>query len=162
MSSIADALNSRGTVSWTETIPDLFGAHYKMATSLTDVNADPAACLLRWTSVYTSSDDKLVEVYSVKLQAVSTVDVQPYSRYRASEANLKLEVSPETYVIVMRTDSPLSGSRDLYHKNKLKSQSKLSNDREARVVFSDEQTAHKVADSISRAGKLCETNAERH
>ena len=63
MNFIANALNSRGTISWTETIPDVFGASYTINSSLTDVNANPSECSLKWTSVYTSSDDKMVGAY---------------------------------------------------------------------------------------------------
>jgi hypothetical protein len=155
MKFIADALNSRGTISWTETIPDVFGASYTMNSSLADVNADSSACSLKWTSVYTSSDDKLVETYLVKLGTVSNVGVEPYSRYRKSDYQLKFEVSPETYVVVMKTDAPLAGNRELYHKNKSKSQTKLPKDREARLLFSDEKTANAVGDRVRQAAKIC-------
>ena len=153
MNFIANALNSRGTISWTETIPDVFGASYTMNSSLTDVNADSSACSLKWTSVYTSSDDKLVETYLVKLGTISNVSVEPYSLYRKSDFQFKFEVSPETYVVVMKTDAPLSGNRETYHKSKLKSQKKLSD--EARLLFSDGQTANTVSDRIRNAAKIC-------
>jgi hypothetical protein len=155
MNFIANALNSRGPISWTETIPDLFGATYKMNSSLTNVNADSSACSLSWSSVYTSSDDKLVETYMVNLGTISNVEVEPYSRYRKSDVTFKLEVSPETYVILMKTNVPLAGTRKFYHKSKSKSQTKLPNDREARLLFSDEQTANTVADRLPNAAKIC-------
>jgi hypothetical protein len=153
MNFIANALNSRGTISWTETIPDVFGASYTMNSSLTDVNADSSACSLKWTSVYTSSDDKLVETYLVNLGTVSSVGVEPYSQYRKSEFQFKFEVSPETYVLVMKTDAPPAGNRELYHKNKSKSKAKLPN--EARLLFLKEQTANTVGDRIRHAAKIC-------
>jgi hypothetical protein len=155
MNFIADALNNRGTISWTETIPDLIGASYTISGSLTKVNADSSACSLGWTSVYTSSDDRMIETYSVNLGTVSNVDVQPYSLYRKSAFQLKFEVSPETYVVVMKTDAPLSGSRQSYRKNKPKSQTEVWNNREARLQFLDEQTANTVGDRIRHAAKIC-------
>jgi len=121
MNFIANALNSRGTISWTETIPDVFGASYTINSSLTDVTANSSECSLKWISVYTSSDDKMVETYLVNLGTVSNVGVEPYSQYRKSEFQYKFEVSPETYVVVMKTDAPLSGNREWYHKSKLRS-----------------------------------------
>jgi len=150
---IANALNSRGIISWTETIPDVFGASYTINSSLTDVNANPSECSLKWTSVYTSSDDKMVETYLVNLGTVSNIGVEPYSQYRKSDFQFKFEVSPETYVVVMKTDAPLSGNRETYHKSKLKSQKKLSD--EARLLFSDGQTANTVSDRIRNAAKIC-------
>jgi len=153
MNFIANALNSRGTISWTESIPDVFGASYTMNSNLTDVNADSSACSLKWTSVYTSSDDKLVETYLVNLGTISNVGVKPYSQYRKSEFQLKFEVLPETYVVVMKTEAPLAGNREKYHKNKSKSKTKLPN--EARLLFSTEQTADTVGDHIRHAAKIC-------
>jgi hypothetical protein len=153
MNSIANALNSRGTISWTEKITDLFDLTEKMSSSLTDINADPSACSLKWTSVYTASDDKVVETFLVKLETVSSVGVTPYSRYMESGGTFKFQVSPETYVVTMKTDAPPAGNKERYHKNKLKSQTKLPN--EARVLFSDEQTANSVGDGIRRAVKTC-------
>ena len=153
MNFIANALNSRGTISWTETIPDVFGASYTMNSSLTDVNANPSECSLKWTNVYTSSDDKMVETYLVNLGTVSNVGVEPYSQYRKSDFQFKFEVSPETYVVVMKTDAPLPGNRESYHKSQLKSKKKLSN--EARLLFSDDQTANTVSNRIRHAAKIC-------
>ena len=153
MDFIANALNSRGTISWTETIPDVFGASYPMNSSLTDVNANPSECSLKWTSVYTSSNDKMVEAYLVNLGTVSNVAVKPYSQYRKSDFQFRFEVSPETYVVVMNTDAPISGNTESYHKSKLKSKKKLSN--EARLLFSDDQTANTVSDRIRHAAKIC-------
>jgi hypothetical protein len=155
MNFIASALNSRGTISWTETIPDVFGASYTVNSSLAKVNADSSACSLSWTSVYTSSDDKLIETYLVNLGTVSNVDVQPFSRYRKSAFQFKFEVSPETYVVVIKTDASLAGSRELYHKNKPKPQTEAWNNREARLQFSDEQAANTVGDRIRHAAKIC-------
>jgi hypothetical protein len=132
------------------------GANYTITSSKpTEVNADSSSCSLAWTSVYTSSDDKLVESFLVKLETVSNVVVQPISRYRQSGMQYKFEVSPETYVILVNTNAPVVEKRDHYLKDKLKSQPKSLNDREARLVFADEQTANTVADSIRRAVKLC-------
>ena len=153
MNFIANALNSRGTISWTETITDVFGASYTMNSSLTDVNANPSECSLKWTSVYTSSDDKMVETYLLNLGAVSNVGVEPYSQYRKSDIQFDFEVSLETYVVVIKTDAPLPGNREWYHKSKLKSKKKLSN--EARLLFSDAQTANTVSDRIRHATKIC-------
>lgn len=152
---IANALNSRGNISWTETMPEVFGASYTMTSSLTAVNADSSACSLSWTSVYTASKDKLIETYLVRFEMVSSVRVQPYSEYMKPEWEQKVEVSPETYVVVMNTDAPLERHRELYHNNKLKPETKLPSDREARIVFADEQTANKVADGIRQAAKSC-------
>lgn len=148
------ALNRRGTISWTETIPAVFGASYTINSDLTDVNANPSECSLKWTSVYTSSDDRMVETYLVNLGTVSNVGVEPYSQYRKSDFQLKFEVLPETYVVVMKTEAPLPGNRESYHKSKLKSKNKLSN--EARLLFSDDQTAKTVSDRIRHAAKLCQ------
>ena len=153
MNFIANALNSRGVISWTETVPDVFGASYTMNSSLTDINANPTECSLKWTSVYTSSNDKMVEAYLVNLGTVSKVGVEPYSQYRKSDFQLDFEVSPETYVVVMKTDVPLPGYRESYHKSKLKSKKKLSN--EARLLFLDHQTANTVSDRIRHAAKIC-------
>ena len=153
MNLIANTLNSRGTISWTETIPDVFGASYTISSSMTDVNANPSECSLKWTSVYTSSDDKMVETYLVNLGTVSKVGVEPYSQYRKPDFQFRFEVSPETYVVVINTDAPLLGNRESYHKSKLKSKKKLSN--EARLLFSDNQTANTVSDRIRHAAKIC-------
>ena len=155
MNLVANALTSRGVLSWTETLPDIFGASYKMNSSLTEVNADPSACSLSWKSIYTSSSDKLIETYLVRLESVSSTRVQPYAEYRQSESEQKVEVSPEIFVVEIKTEAPLTRNRELYHGNKLKSETKLPSDREARVVFADEQIAKKVADGISQAAKSC-------
>jgi len=155
MNFLANAFKSRGTISWRETIPDLVGASYTISSSLTDATADSSACSLSWTTVYTSSDDKLVETSLVTLRTVSGVAVQPYSRYRQSAMQYRFQVSPETYVVVINTDAPVVGKRESYHKNKLKSQTKLLNDREASVGFADVQAANRVADGIRRAVKIC-------
>jgi hypothetical protein len=156
MKLIANAFNSRETISWKETIPDLLGANYTVTSSKpTEVNADPSSCSLAWTSVYTSSDDKLVESFLIKLGTVTSVVVQPYSQYRQSAMQYKFEVSPETYVVLVNTDVPVAGEREQFHKDKLKSKPKPLNDREARVVFADVQTANTVAGSIRRAVEMC-------
>ncbi len=157
MNFIANAFNRRGTISWTETIPDLFGASYKINSSLTDANANPSECSLKWTNVYTLSDnkdDKMVETFLVNLGTVSKVGVESYSQYRKSDFRLKVEILPETYVVVIKTDAPLSGNRESYHKSKLKSKTKLSN--VARLQFSDDQTANTVSDRIRHAAKICQ------
>jgi hypothetical protein len=162
MNLIANTLSSSRAISWTETVPDLFGASYTMNSSLTKVNADSSACSLSWASVYTSSDSKVIETYSVNLATVSDVSVQPYSEYRKSDYKLKFEVSPETYVVVMKADAPLTGSRESYRKDKLKSQTKLPKDREARFLLSDQQTANTVSDSIRVAAKICAAERSGH
>jgi hypothetical protein len=155
MTSISNALSSRGTISWTETMPEIFGVSYTTTNSLSEVNADSSACSLSWTSVFTASNDKLIESFLVKLGAVSSARVETYSEYRQHEWVQKVEVSPETYVVVMNTDAPLERHRQLYHNNKLKPESKLPSDREARILFLDEKTANKVADGIREAAKSC-------
>lgn len=155
MNLIATSLNSRGTISWTESLPEVFGARYTIRSSLTGVNADSSACSLSWTGVYTASDDKLVETYLVRLETVSSARVQLLSEYRQSQSVQKLEISPEIYVVVMNTEAPLERHRELYHKSKLKPETKLPNDREARIAFSDEQTANKVADGIRQGAQFC-------
>lgn len=155
MTSISSALSSRGAISWTETMPEIFGATYSTTNNLSEVNADSSACSLGWTSVYTASNDKLVETFLLKLGAVSSARVETYSEYRQHEWVQKVEVSPETYVVVMNTDAPLEKHRELYHNNKLKPESKPPSNREARILFSDEQTANKVADGIREAAKSC-------
>ena len=131
----------------------MFGASYTINSSLTDVNANPSECSLSWTSVYTSSDDKMVETYLVNLGMVSDVGVKPYSQYRKPDFQFRFEVSPETYVVVINTDAPLLGNRESYHKSKLKSKTKLSN--EARLLFSVEQTANTFSDRIRHAANIC-------
>jgi hypothetical protein len=159
MSSIGNALNNRGAVSWTETFPSLLGLSYKITGNLKEVTADPSACSLRWTSVYTSSeDDKLVETILVRLEMISSVRVQPYSTYLKSQTEYKFEVSPEIYIVEIETDAPFERHRDLYHKNKLKSETKPPSDRVARVVFADEQTANKVMDGIREAANSCKAS----
>jgi hypothetical protein len=153
MNFIVNALTSRGTISWTQTFPEVFGFSFTVNSSLTDVTADSSACSLKWTGVYTSSEDRLVEGYLVNLGTVSDVSVVPYSQYRKPDFQYKLEVSPETYVVLMKTNVPLAGNRELYHKNKLKSKTKLLN--EARLLFSNVQTADTVGDRIRQAAKIC-------
>ena len=158
MNSIANALNSRGTVSWTETFPSLLGLSYTMTSNVKEVNADSSACSLRWTSVYTSSDDKLVETDLVRLEMLSSVRVQPYSKYLQSQTENKFDVSPEIYIVEMKTDAPLERHRNLYHKNRLKSDTKPPSDREARIVFADEQTANEVVDRVRQAANSCKAS----
>ena len=159
MSSIGNALNNRGAVSWTETFPSLIGLSYRITGNLKEVTADPTACSLRWTNVYTSSeDDKLVETILVRLQMISSVRVQPYSTYLKSQTEYKFEVSPEIYIVEIETDAPFERHRDLYHKNKLKSETKPPSDHVARIVFADEQTANKVMDGIREAANSCKAS----
>jgi len=158
MNSMANALNSRGTISWTETFPGLLGISYTITSNLKEVNADSSACSLRWTSVYTSSDDKLVEAVLVRLEMLSGVRVQPYSEYLQSQTENKFEVSPAIYIVEMKADAPLERHRNLYHKNKLKSDTKPPSALVARIVFTDEQTANKVADGIRQAAKSCKAS----
>ena len=69
----------------------------------------------------TSSDDKLVEAVLVRLEMLSSARVQPYSEYLQSQTENKFEVSPAIYIVEMKTNAPLERHRNLYHKNKLKS-----------------------------------------
>ena len=158
MNSIANALNSRGTISWTESFPNLVGLSYTITSNLKEVNADSSACSLRWTSVYTSSDDKLVETNLVRLEMLSSVRVRPYSEYLQSQTQNKFDVSREIYIVEMQTDAPLERHRNLYHKNKLKPDSKPPNDRKAGIVFADEQNANKVVDAIRQAAQACKAS----
>jgi len=155
MKSIANALNDRGKISWTEELPEVFGVSYTITSSLSEVKADATACSVSWKGVYTSSDDKLIETYLLKLAMVSGVRVQPYSEYRKSQAAQKVEISPETYVVLIKNDDPLAKHREFYHKNKLKSEPESPDDQEARVLMPDEQTANRLRDAILRVSKFC-------
>ena len=101
-----------------------------------------------WHRDHHEPHDKLLETYLVRLESVSSARVQQLLEYRKSEFVEKLEISPQTYVVVLKSDSPLARHRELYHKKKLKPETKLPNDREAKIVFPDEQSANKVADGI--------------
>lgn len=159
ISSIGDALNSRGAVSWTETFPSLLGLSYQVSGNLKEVTADPSACSLKWTNVYTSSEnDKLVETVLIRLGTISSVRVQPYSTYLKSQTEYKFEVSPEIYIVEVETDAPFERHRELYHKNKLKSEPKPPSDRVARVVFANEQAANTVMDGIRQAANSCKAS----
>ena len=156
MTLIANALNSRGIVSWTTTAQDLFGAKWTTTNSLTEVNADPATCSLAWTSIKIQSPDKTVETYSVQLQTVSGVSVQSRSRSRATQdSSSNLQFSPDTYLIQIKTTRAISGHSQLYKKDKLKSKANLPNYHAAEITFADEQTATRVADAIRQAAGLC-------
>ena len=100
--------------------------------------------------------DKTVETYLVQLQAVSSVNVQSYSRSMASQSSRwKLQFSPDTYLIQIKTTKAISGHSQSYKKGKLKSTENLPNDHEADIQFADEQTATRVADAIRHAAGLC-------
>ena len=94
--------------------------------------------------------------YLVKLEMLSSVRVQLYSEYLQSQTEDKFEVSPAIYIIEMKTNAPLERHRNLYHKSKLKSDTRQPSALVARIVFADEQTADKVADGIRQAAKSCE------
>ena len=155
MTFIANTLNSRGTVSWDTTVADMAGAKYTTTNSLADVNADPSTCSLAWTNIKIESHDKTVDTYLVQLQAVSGVEVKSYSRIMASQSEWKSRVSPETYLVEIKTRTAIHGQRLSYQKDKLKSKASLPNDHEAKIRFADEQTATKVADAIRQAAVLC-------
>lgn len=155
---IANALNSRGSISWREELPQVFGASYTITSNLAEVNADPLACSLGWTSVYTSSDDKLVETYLLRLATVSSVGVQPYSEYRRADAVEKVTVSPESYVVQIKTSDPRTRHRELYRKNKLKTENNVPDAREAQILFADRRTANEVADNLRQAAIFCRTS----
>lgn len=126
-----------------------------MTSRLKEVGADSSACSLKWTSVYTSSDDKLIETDLVRLEMVSSVRVQRLSEYRQTQVVQKLELSPEFYVLKIETDAPLARNREMCHKNKLKADTKPPSNREAMIVFADVQTANTVVESIRQAAKFC-------
>ncbi len=155
MTSIANTLNSRGIVSWTTTDRDLAGAKWTTTNSLAQVNADPSSCSITWTTIEMESNDKTVETYLVQLQAVSGVNVQSYSRSMASQSSDKLQFSPDTYLIQIKTTTAISGHRQSYKNGKLKSTAHLPNDHAADIQFADEQTATRVADAIRHAAGLC-------
>ncbi|MGZ4900850.1 MAG: hypothetical protein ACXV8X_14425 [Candidatus Angelobacter sp.] len=153
---ISNTLNSRGIVSWTTTAVNMLGAKWTTTNSLARVNADPSTCSLGWTNIEIASHDKTVETYLVRLQAVSGVDVRPYSQKMASESSKwKIELSPDTYLVQIRATAAIRGDRQSYHKDKLKSKASLPNDHEANIQFADEKTATKVADAIRHAAGLC-------
>ncbi len=155
MTFIANTLNSRGIVSWTTTDQDLCGAKWTTTNSLAQVNADPSTCSLAWTNIKIQSPDKTVETYLVQLRAVAGVTVQSHSRSRASQSGDKLQFSPDTYLIQIKTTTAISGHRQSYKKDKLKSTANLPNDHAAEIQFADEQTATRVADAIRQAAGLC-------
>ena len=155
MTFIANTLNSRGIVSWTTTDQDLLGAKWTTTSSLAQVNADPSACSLAWTNTKIQSPDKTVKTYLVQLQAVSGVNVQSHSRSNALQNGDKLQFSPDTYLLQIRTTTAISGHRQSYKKDKLTSTANLPNDHAAEIQFADEQTATRVADAIRRAAGLC-------
>jgi hypothetical protein len=151
MNFIASTLNNRGTISW---VTNLNGATFTTTNSLEQINADSSTCSLGWTSVDTESRNKTVQTHSVKLQTVSSVDVQSYSRSKSSR-EWEIRASPEIYLVEMKTNAPIAGHSQSYKKDKSKSHTKLPNDREAKIEFSDEQTANRVAHAIRQAASLC-------
>ncbi len=156
MTFIANTLNSRGVVSWTTTAQAMAGGKWTTTDSLAQVNADPSTCSLAWTNIEMQSADKTVETYLVQIQAVSGVNVQSYSRSMASKSSQgKLQFSPETYLIQIKTTKAISGHSQSYKKGKLKSTANLPNDHAADIQFADEQTATRVADAIRHAAGLC-------
>jgi hypothetical protein len=156
MTFIANTLNNRGIVSWTTTAERMAGAKWTTTNSLAQVSADPSTCSLAWTNIEIESPDKTVETYSVQLQTVSGVNVQSYSRSMASNSTRwKLQFSPDTYLIQIKTTAAINGHRQSYKKGKLKSTANLPNDHAAGIQFADEQTATRVADAIRHAAGLC-------
>jgi hypothetical protein len=155
MTFIANTLNSRGIISWTTAIDNMAGAKYTTTNSLAQVNADPSTCSLAWTNTKIESGYKTVDTYLVQLQAVSSIDVQSYSRIMASQSEWKSRVSPETYMVQIKTGTAIRGQRQSYQKDKLKSKASLPNDHEAKIRFADEQTATKVANAIRQSAGLC-------
>ena len=156
MTFIANMLSSRGIISWTTTDQALAGTKWTTTNSLAQVNADPSTCSIAWENVEMTYPDKTVVTYSVRLQAVSGVNVQSYSRSMASQSSQwKLQFSPDTYLIQIKTTSAISGHRQSYKKGKLKSTAALPNDHAADIQFADEQTATRVADAIRHAAGLC-------
>ncbi len=156
MAFVANTLNSRGIVSWTTTGQALAGAKWTTTNTLARVNADPSTCSIAWENVEMTYPDKTVETYLVQLQAVSGVNVQSYSRSMASQSSQwKLQFSPDTYLIQIKTTGAIRGRRQSYKKGKLKSTTNLPNDHAAGIQFADEQTATRVADAIRHAAGLC-------
>ena len=156
MTFIANTLNSRGNVSWTTTDQDLLGAKWTTTTSLAQVNADPSACSLAWTSIKIQYPVKTVETYLVQLRGVSGVTVQSHSRSNAAQkGGDKLRFSPDTYLLQIKTTTAISGHSQSYKQDKLKSTAKLPHDHAAEIPFADEQAATRVADAIRRAAGLC-------
>jgi hypothetical protein len=156
MNFIANTLNSRGDISWTEELPDLFGASYSITNSVSEVKTDATACSVSWTSVLTASNDKVVEIYSLRLAMVSGVRVQPLSEYEQAQSVQTITVSPETYIVLIKTDDPQARHREFYRKNKLKPETiKPPDVQEARIPLADEQTANRITDAIRRASQLC-------
>jgi len=154
MKSITDDLTSRGTVSWTTTAHGILDAKWKTTNSLEQINADPSSCSLSWTSVEEGSE-KVRETYTVPLQAVLSVQVQPYSRSNPLKAEWDLQFSPETYLVGISTGKVIAGRRQLFKKGKLKSDTELPNNHEASIRFLEERTATRVAENIRRAASPC-------
>ena len=153
---IANTLNSRGSISWSEELPDLFGASYSITNSVSDVKTDATACSMSWKNVFTSSNDKLLEMYSLRLAMVSGVRVQPTSEYVQAQSVQTVTVSPETYIVLMRTEDSQARHREFYRKNKLTSEpTKPPDAHEAKFLLADEQTANRISDAIRRASQLC-------
>ena len=156
MTFIANTLNSRGIISWTTTGQAMVGAKWTTTNSLAQVNANSSTCSIAWENVEITYPDKTVETYLVQLQAVSGVNVQSYSERMASQSSQwKLQYSPDTYLIQIKTTKAISGNSQSYRKGKLKSTANLPNDHEADIQFADEQTARRVADAIRHAAGLC-------
>jgi len=154
MKSITNDLTSRGTVSWTTTAHGLLDAKWKTTNSLEQINADPSSCSLSWTSIEEGSE-KVKETYTVPLQAVLSVQVQPYSRSNPLKAEWHSEFSPETYLVGISTGKVIAGRRQLFRKGKLKSDTELPNNHEASIRFLEERTATRVAEKIRRGASLC-------
>ena len=87
MTFIANMFSSRGIISWTTTDQALAGTKWTTTNSLAQVNADPSTCSIAWENVEMTYPDKTVVTYSVRLKAVSGVNVQSYSRSMASQSS---------------------------------------------------------------------------
>jgi hypothetical protein len=55
----------------------------------------------------------------------------------------------------MVTGKLIGGRRQLFKKNKLKSDTELPNNHEASIRFLEERTATRIAEEIRRAASLC-------
>ena len=153
---IGNILHSRRNVSWTEELPNFFGASFSVTNSVSEVKTDATGCLVSWKSVFTSSNDKVVETYSLRLAMISGVRVQSLSEYEQAKSVQTVTVSPETYIVLIRTDDSQARHREFYHKNKLKSETTKPPDaHEVRILLADEQTANRISDAIRRASQLC-------
>ena len=155
MKSITNDLTNRGTVSWTATARRMLGTKWKTTNNLEEINSAPSSCSLAWTSVDVGSEQNIRETYTVPLQAVSSVEVRPYSRSNPYQAQWDVEFLPDTYLVRITTGKVIAGRRQVFKKSKLTSDTELPNNHEASIRFLEERTATKVANEIRRAASLC-------